>query len=107
MYPGQHHKERGQEVKGVHFAQFYSAETPPGVLHLALESSAERRQWVQIRDTEMIRGLEHPSSEEGQRELGLQSLEKRSLQGDLPVALQYLKGAYKKAGEEETFYLSL
>lgn len=65
LYLEQHHKEHGQEAKGVHSTQFYSAETPPGVLHLALESSAERRQWVQIRDTEMIRGLEHPSSEEG------------------------------------------
>ncbi|TRZ10673.1 hypothetical protein HGM15179_016436 [Zosterops borbonicus] len=47
----------------------------------------------------MIRQLEHPSSEEGQRELGLLSLRKRAFQGDLIVALQYLKGAYKKAGE--------
>lgn len=44
----------------------------------------------------MIKRLERPSYEEGQGELGLSSLEKRGLGGDLITVYKYPKGGCKE-----------
>lgn len=79
----------------------HSGETPPGVLHPVLGSSAQNGQGSIGASPEegmkKIRGMEHTSFEDGLRELGLFRMEERIKTSLQPS--QYLKRAYKRDGD--------
>jgi len=101
-HPGLHQEKCGQQGKGGDSAPLLLTD-PPGALRPAPEPSAQDRAGAVGAGPEeapaMIQGLEPLCWEEGLGELGLLSLGRRRLQGDLTAACQGFKGACGKGGE--------
>ena len=66
---------------------------------VGLDSKSDSVQMF-TRITKMIQGMEHLPYEDRLRDLGLCSLEKRRMWGELSVACQYLRGAIRKKGAD-------